>query len=188
MKFFRLPKRDPGRFEEDPPLLKITRSILLVLLFCGVGFGFWLSFQRQSAMLAKPASQVMDTTGSLSDEQQKTLADYAEKFLSTYGISIMIRIQNERFSEEVLPASEKAKTLFLGLSLRERQARLEVPPLAAASLGEQCIAYLRHEHFTPYFARNEWREGLVSALNLLTKQLDQTLPGRGNATQRITRP
>ena len=188
MKLFRLPKRDPGRFEEDSTPLKIARSLLIVLLFCGVGLGFWLSSQRQSALLTKPAPQLMDATGSLSGEQRKALTDYAEKFLATYGISIVIRILNERFPEVVLPASEKARTLFLGLSLRNGQVRLEVPPLAAASLGEQCIAYLRHEHFPPYFTRNEWREGLVSALNLLTKRLDQTLPGRGDATQRITLP
>lgn len=188
MLFFRLPKRDPGRFEEDTAFLKFARSILLVLLFCGVGAGFWLNSQRQTAMLTKPGSRVVDATGSLTEEQKKLLDEYAEKFLTTYGIAIAIRIQDEPFPEEVLPAPEKARTLFLGLSPGNRQVRLEVPPLAAASLGEDRIAYLRHEHFFPYFARNEWRQGLISALNLLTETLDQALSGHGGATQRSAHP
>ena len=188
MKLFRFPKRDPGRFEDDTPGLKIARHILLVLLFCGVALGFWLNSQRHAAMFVKPAPRILDTSGSLTDEERKVLAAYSEKFLATYGISIMIRIQHEPFPEKVLPASEAAGTLFLGLSPKNGQVRLEVPPLAAGPLGEHLIAHLRHGHFPPYFARNNWQEGLASALNLLTEKLDHALSGRGNATQRIPSP
>ena len=181
MRLFRLPKRDPGRFEQDPPWLRIVRYLLLVLLFGAVGFGFWLNAQRQAAMLAKPAPPVIDKTGSLSDEQQKQLATYTEKFLATYGMAIVIRIQDENFPAEVLPADEKTKTLFLGLALRNGQVRLDVPPLAAAALEKPFTDYLRRDHFPPYFARNNWQEGLAAALNLLTKRLDRTLSGQDNA-------
>ena len=181
MRLFRLPKRDPGRFEQDPPWLRILRYVLLVLLFGAVGFGFWLNAQRQAAMLTKPAPAAIDKTGSLSDEQRKQLAAYAEKFLATYGVAIVIRIQDENFPEEVLPASEKAKTLFLGLALRNRQVRLDLPPLAAAALEQPFADYLRRAHFPPYFARNNWKEGLAAALNLLTERLDRTLSGRQGA-------
>ena len=181
MRLFRLPKRDPGRFEQDPPWLRIVRYVLLVLLFGAVGFGFWLNAQRQAAMLTKPAPAAIDKTGSLSDEQQKQLAAYAEKFLATYGVAIVIRIQDENFPEEVLPANEKAKTLFLGLALRNQQVRLDLPPLAAAALEEPFADYLRRAHFPPYFARNNWEEGLAAALTLLTERLDRTLSGRQGA-------
>lgn len=180
MRLFRLPKRDPGRFEQDPPWLRIVRYLLLVLLFGAVGFGFWLNAQRQAAMLAKPAPPVIDKTGSLSDEQQKQLATYTEKFLATYGMAIVIRIQDENFPAEVLPADEKTKTLFLGLALRNGQVRLDVPPLAAAALEKPFTDYLRRDHFPPYFAQNNWQEGLAAALNLLTKRLDRTLLGQEN--------
>ena len=178
MKLFRLPKRDPGRFEHDPPWLKIVRYILIVLLFGAVGFGFWLNAQRQAAMLTKPVPPVIDKTGSLSDEHQKQLATYAKKFLATYGMAIVIRIQDENFPEEVLPADEKTNTLFLGLALRNRQVRLDVPPLAAAALEKPFTDHLRRDHFPPYFAQNNWQEGLAAALNLLTERLDRTLSGR----------
>lgn len=181
MRLFRLPKRDPGRFEQDPPWMRILRYILLVLLFGAVGFGFWLNAQRQAAMLTKPAPPVIDKTGSLSDEQQKQLTIYTEKFLATYGMAIVIRIQDENFPADVLPAYEKTKTLFLGLALRNGQVRLDVPPLAAAALEKPFTDYLRQDHFPPYFARNNWQEGLAAALNLLTKQLDRTLSGQENA-------
>lgn len=181
MRLFRLPKRDPGRFEEDPPWLKLLRYVLLVLLFGAVGFGFWLNAQRQAAMLTKPAPPVIDKTGSLPGEQQKQLATYTEKFLATYGVAIVIRIQDEDFPEEVLPASEKAKTLFLGLALDNGLVRLDVPPLAAAALDKPLIDHLRRDHFPPYFARDNWQEGLAAALNLLTERLDRTLSGQENA-------
>ena len=188
MKLFRFPKRDPGRFEDDTPSLKLARHILLVLLFCGVVFGFWLNSQRHAPVPVKNFPQITDTTGSLSDEQRKSLTAYSEKFLATYGISIMIRIQNEPFPEKVLPAAEQVRTLFLGLSPENGQVRLEVPPLAAEILGEPFIAHLRHGHFPLYFARNSWQEGLASALNLLTEKLDQSLTGRGNTTRRNSSP
>ena len=186
MRLFRLPKRDPGRFEQDPPWLKILRYILLVLLFGAVGFGVWLNAQRQAAMLTKSAPSVIDKTGSLSDEQQKQLATYTEKFLATYGVPIVIRIQDENFSGDILPADEKSKTLFLGLALRNGQVRLDVPPLAAAALDKPFIDYLRRDHFPPYFARDNWQEGLAAALNLLTERLDRTLSGQGNAASEFS--
>jgi hypothetical protein len=67
MKLFRLPKRDPGRFAEDPPLLKALRCILLVLLFGGVVFGVWLNSQKQAALREKSAPARMDRLGSLPD-------------------------------------------------------------------------------------------------------------------------
>ena len=181
MRLFRLPRRDPGRFEQDPPWMRILRYILIILLFGAVGFGFWLNAQKQAAMLTKPAPPVIDKTGSLSDEQQKQLVTYTEKFLATYGMAIVIRIQDENFPEEVLPAAEKAKTLFLGLALRNGQVRLDVPPLAAAALEKPFIDHLRRDHFPPYFVRNNWQEGLAAALNLLTERLDRTLYGQENA-------
>lgn len=181
MRLFRLPKREPGRFEQDPLWLRIARYILILLLFSAVGFGFWLNAQRQAAMLTKPLPQVIDKTGSLSDEQQKQLTAYTEKFLATYGVAIVIRIQNDNFPEDILPADEKTKTLFLGLAIRSGQVRLDVPPLAAAALEKPFTDYLRRNHFPPYFARNNWQEGLATALNLLTERLDRTLSGQESA-------
>ena len=181
MRLFRLPKRDPGRFEQDPPWLRILRYVLIVLLFGAVGFGFWLNAQRRAAMLTRPAPPIVDRTGSLSDEQQKQLAAYTEKFLATYGMAIVIRIQDENFPADVLPADEKTKTLFLGLALRNGRVRLDVPPLAAAALEKAFTDYLRRDHFPPYFAQNNWQEGLAAALNLLTERLDRALYGRKNA-------
>ncbi len=175
MKLFRFPKRDLERFEEDSLFLRITRFLLLILLFGGVVLGFWLNAQRQASLRTGPSPQQIDRTGSLSHDQQKQLADYAQKFLATYGISIAIQIRDESFPDNVLPAPEKAKTLFFGLAPHNNQVHLEVPPLAAASLGDDFIEYLRHDHFPPYFTRNNWPEGLVAALNLLTEKLDKTV-------------
>ena len=177
MKLFRFPKRDPKRFEEDTPVLKVVRLIILVLLFGAVVLGVWLSGQRQAAMRMKSDLQRIDETGFLTEEQKKLLASYSEKFLNTYGLAIVIRIQDEAFPETVLPADKKVKTLFFGLSPRNNQVHLEIPPLAAASLGDQFISYLRDSHFPPYFSQKNWPEGLASALSLLTEKLDQSLSG-----------
>ena len=188
MRLFRLPGRETGRFEEDTPRMKIARHLLIILLFSGVALGLWFKSQRRAAMTAQQAPQVMDATGSLSGEQQKLLAEYAKKFLQTYGIAIMIRVQHEPFPAEVLPAAELSRTFFLGLSLRSGEVRLEVPPLAAAALGGDCIAYLRHAHFPSYFAANNWQGGLAAALTMLAEKLDHALPGHNNTTQRVSPP
>lgn len=178
MKLFRLPKRDLSRFEEDTPFLKIARYLLIALLFCGVALGFWLNAQRQTAMRAKHLPQKIDRTGSLSNDQQKLLSDYTQKFIATYGISIIIRIQDESFPPSVLPDREKANTFFFGLSPHNKQVHLEMPPLVAATLGDRFTFYLLHDHFPPYFAQENWPEGLASALSLIAEKLDKTLPGR----------
>lgn len=179
MRLFRFPKRDPKRFEEDTPLMKVLRFILIVLLFGAVILGVWLTGQRQAAIRTKSDLQRIDTTSSLTEEQRKLLAAYSEKFLNTYGLSIVIRIQDEAFPETVLSEENKPKILFFGLSPRNRQVHLEIPPLAAASLGDQFISYLRDSHFPPYFSQENWPEGLASALSLLTEKLDHTLSKAG---------
>ena len=149
-----------------------------MVLFGGVGFGVWLNAERLSSLRRDSPVQRIDQTGTLSDEQKAMLAAYAKKFLDAYGLTIVIRIQNEAFPETILSEAERARTVFLGLSLAPETVRLEVPPLAASALGEPFIAYLREEHFPPYFARGEWPKGLASALSLMAEKLDAAVSGR----------
>lgn len=179
MKLFRLPKRNPRYTNEETPLQRFFRCIIIALLFCAVIWGFWINNQRRMEMLKKPEQVHIDKTGLLTDEQQKSLARYQERFREVYGLNLVIRVRNETFPSPFLLPEERAGTVFLGLSPRNRQALFELPPLAEAALGPDLVSDLRLTHFVPYFDDGSWPEGLASCLNLMTARLDAALPAQG---------
>ncbi|MDR2488084.1 MAG: hypothetical protein LBD42_01050 [Desulfovibrio sp.] len=94
MKLFRLPKRDPGRFAEDTPLLKIVRYILIILLFGGVGLGVWLNGQKRAALRAKPVPELIDKRGSLPECPRNITPDDAGGFCEGCGIFAAVARQD----------------------------------------------------------------------------------------------
>jgi hypothetical protein len=175
MRFFRFPKRTGQYKESESPMQRFFRYILISLLFCAVIWGFWINNERRMEMLRKPAAAALDSTGTLSGEQERSLAAFQERFGKVYGINLVIVIRPEPFPEPYLTGSERAGTIFLGLCPPNRQVVLEMPPLAEASLGGTLAGYLREEHFEPFFIAGNWPEGLVQALNIMTRQLDSVL-------------
>lgn len=175
MKLFRLPKRDRRYMDDETPLLRFFRYIIIALLFCGVIWGFWINNERRMEMLKKPQPARIDNTGALSDGQQRELAHFQSRFRDAYGLSMVILVRDERFAQPFLQSGERAGTVFLGLVPRARQVVFELPPLAEAALGEELARYLRQEHFMPYFADGNWPEGLAKGLNMITRRFDDVL-------------
>lgn len=57
MRLFKFPKRNPGQYNEDGPMLRIVRIIIIALLFCVVLYGFWLNSERQMQRVQAPNTQ-----------------------------------------------------------------------------------------------------------------------------------
>lgn len=53
MRLFRFPKRDPKLLEEETPLLRFLRYVVILLLLGGVVWGFWMNNQKRMKMLKK---------------------------------------------------------------------------------------------------------------------------------------
>ena len=179
MRLFRIPERNPEHLQGEKPRQRAFRYAAIGILFCGVIWGFWTNHERYTARMQGGAVSRMDATGTLSEEQEEALHIYTRRFVETYGIAIVIRARGSAFPQgegqgEPLPA-EKAGTLFLGISPANRQVVLQVPPLAAAALGDPLILYLRHLHFIPYFVNGTWPEGMAAALSMLSRRLDAAL-------------
>ena len=171
MRLFRFPKRNPKYTQDETPLMRLFRYIIVVLLFCAVVWGFWLNNQRRMESLKKPpAAAVVDRTGSLDPEQERRLSAFQDRFREAYGIPLSISVTQDP-SFTALRASG-AGTVLLGIAPGSGAVLFEAPPLARAALGEPLLLYIRHVHFVPYFARNAWPEGLESALNLIVSRLD----------------
>jgi len=175
MRLFRIPKRNPRYTEDETPWQRFFRYVLIALIFCAVVWGFWLSNERRVEMMKKPSAPRIDSTGTLSDEQQSALASYADTFQEVYGITLVLTVSNEPLPDGLLQARDRPGTMLLGLSPKNNQVLLETPPLIEAALGQLTVSYLRYVHFVPHFAGNSWPRGLESALNLITDRLDAAI-------------
>ncbi len=170
MKLFRFPKRNAKYTDEETPLMRFFRYIIIALLFCAVIWGFWLNNQRRIEMLKKPVSTTIDRTGSLNTEQERQLIAFQEQFKRAYGIPLIITIGRAADITTMLRTDQDA--VRLGIAPDSAQVVFDAPPLAAAALGEPLTLYLRYVHFVPYFARSDWPRGLEGALNLMSARLD----------------
>lgn len=181
MRLFRFPKRTTKYTDEETPLMRFFRYVIIALLFCAVIWGFWLNNQRRMEMLKKPVSASIDSTGSLNTEQERQLSEFQEQFRRAYGIPLSIHVGRARDIADALRS--EPDSVRIGIAPDSAQVIFDVPPLAAAALGEPLTLYLRHVHFVPYFARNNWPQGLEGALNLITARLDAAVANSAPAAQ-----
>ena len=175
MRLFRFPKRNAKYADEETPLMRFFRYIIIALLFCAVIWGFWMNNQRRMDMLKKPVSTSIDRTGVLGAEQERQLAAFQEQFKRAYGIPLVIHVGGIADVTGLLRDAPDA--MRLGIAPDSAQIVFDAPPLASAALGEPLTLYLRHVHFVPYFARQDWPRGLEGALNLIAARLDAAVTG-----------
>lgn len=169
--FRRLPPRDRYRHEETA-VQRFFRMALVGVLFAVVGLGFWLNNERQMERALERIAPQLDATGTLTPEQEELLRTYALRFFAEYGVKIQIVIESAPLSDA---KAREDGNVFLGLNPEGRMVLFYAPPLVASALGEPFIRHLEGEHFVPYFAKDNWPEGLAEALSMLSGRLDATL-------------
>lgn len=142
------------------------RGMLLIAVFVVVAALYQRHFKNTMEKI-QTRSTVYDQNGLISPDLREALRGFAAALKDEYGVELRVQVRRTGIEEPVLDS----KTLFVGLDLYARRAVILLPPLMERALGPEFVGYLRHEHFAPYFARDDWPLGLSTALSMLWDQL-----------------
>ncbi len=104
---------------------------------------------------------VWDQTSELSKSQKDALREFASMFKDEFGLELKLNVVH---TDVVLPDLD-SKTIFIGINPETRQVLVEFPPLVRRALGDEFLYSLQNEHFTPYFEKGRWPEGLFQGVN-----------------------
>lgn len=144
----------------------LLRGMLLIAVFVVVAALYQRHFKSTMEKI-QTRSTVYDQSGLMSPELRDSLRGFAAALKDEYGVELRIQVRRTGIEEPVMDS----KTLFVGLDLYEQRAIILLPPLMERALGPEFVNYLRHEHFAPYFAQDDWPLGLSTALRMLWDQL-----------------
>ncbi len=142
------------------------RLMLLVLVFVGVGYLFTKHFDHTIEVIESRQS-VWDETSTLTKEQKKVFKNFADLLKDEFGLECKFHATPGPVR---VPALD-SKTLFFGLDTKNKQVVIEFPPLVQKALGQEFIAYLKNEHFPPYFEAGNWPKGLAEGLKMVWDRL-----------------
>ena len=148
---------------------KFIRFVLLLCIFAGVGYAFWIQNGRMMESI-KSRGTVWDEAHALTGDQKKALRRFGSSLQEIYGMKFRLHIRSNVVE---LPEPD-GKTLFIGLNPETRQVLVDFPPLLRKALGEEYMYQLQNTHFGPYFERDEWQAGLAEALAKLWDDLGRS--------------
>lgn len=138
------------------------RTLGVIFVFMGVIWLFWKHNQRTIEML-DTRQVVMDQTGALTEEQKDSVVDLSRALRASFGLELRLLIATDALATPALDA----KTIYIALNPEQEQVLVVLPPIVERALGYGFTAYLRHEHFMPYWESGNWQRGLGEALGMI---------------------
>jgi hypothetical protein len=74
MRLFRLPKHKPGAMAGETRLMRLLRCLIILLLFVGVAWGFWMHGRRLQEMTKKNLGRRVDAAETFAGDRPRLLA------------------------------------------------------------------------------------------------------------------
>lgn len=145
----------------------------------------------------KPNSRVLDQTNTLSIQQQQILIRALDKLYNTKShteiqILIVPTLENEAIEEVSLKVARKWKigqkntnngALFL-VAIKDHKYRIEVGYGLEGVLPDGYIGRLERNIMAPYFAKNDFFNGLNSAINSLSQEISKDYKTRSQTSNK----
>lgn len=166
-----------GRRKKQPlirgntPGEQFLRFVALIGIFVGAGWLFWLNAEDSMEKIEAKGT-VVDMGDALNSEQRQMLRDMGKLFKSEFGLELKVQVSVKHLQ----PPPPDGKTIYFGINPQTRRVELQLPPLVGNALGPRFIEDLTRNHFTPYFDRDAWPEGLLQALKDIWQQLISLQP------------
>ena len=141
------------------------RSLLLVLVFCGVIWAFWQNSQKQLDLLNSRLN-VWDDPPVLSADEKAALQDMIGQFKSRFGIDVRMEILEVPLHK---PISD-TPLIYLAINPKTGDSLVEYPPWLRLDPGfgeqvkETCIA--------PRLPEREYAYALADALRAFWDELN----------------
>ncbi len=140
----------------------LLRALGMIFVFMGVIWLFWKHNQRTIEMLDSH-QVVVDRDDMLTDAQKQSVRDLSRALKSSFGLDLRLVVSADGLTRPPLDT----KTIHIGLDPEGETFQVVLPPIVERALGRGFTAYLRDDHFAPYWASGNWQRGLGEALSLI---------------------
>jgi len=140
------------------------RSLLLVLVVCGVVWAFWQNSQNQLNLISSRLS-VWDEPKVLSDYERTALQDMIIQFKSRYGIDVRMEILETSLHK---PKSENP-LIYIGINPSTSEAAVFLPPWLR--LGADFSEQVKNVYILPRLAGKEYAYALADGLRAIWDEL-----------------
>ncbi len=144
------------------------RSIALVLILCGVVYGFWKNAERQIDVIGQRGA-VMDETGSLDKDQLDKLREMVSALKETYGVKTVVLISNAEIDWP--KGGEASLELFIAVVPERKEVVMSFSPLLRRGLDEEFCYNLQHEVLGAQVKNGQVFHGLAESLTRLWQRL-----------------
>ncbi|MBG0790684.1 MAG: hypothetical protein H0S80_09330 [Desulfovibrionaceae bacterium] len=146
---------------------KVIRSLLLILVFAAVVWGFTENNKRVIERLNLDGA-IYDETHTLDKDQRKFIASFTRSLREEYGLDSKIQIFGGDF---VVPELD-AKTLYIGLAPSLGVAEMRFPPMMRQALGDGFAESLKTAFLLPSFEQGDWPMALQDVLAEIFNKLE----------------
>lgn len=161
------------RRPNEGPLRSLVRLLALVIIILASALAFWYNSKSQMDKIVNQEIYTIDSTRTLSHEQEKSINVYQKAFLDEYGIRLIIKVSSSEDFDYHTPKGSKVPYLFILIKPYAKEISFEMSPLVKVALGEDFIKKLSEEYILASFP--EWPKGLFESLNALTLHMDETV-------------
>lgn len=145
---------------------KFLRLVLLIAVFSGVAYAFWLNTERTMQRLATRGT-VYDQTETMQKAEKKALRDFAGLFKDEFGLQLKFYVVTEAVS---LPELD-GKTIFMGVNPATGQVLVDFPPLVRKALGDELMYRLQNEFIPARLESHGTARSLLDATALVWNKL-----------------
>lgn len=146
------PGKQPFRLQL-PKILVLGAVIVLTIA------GFQWHFERMAERYEAQAL-IRDETATLSTRQMDLLRQVGAALRDGYGLTLRVVVRHGTTE----PPALDAKTIYIGLDTAANKGVVVLPPLLAKALPPELVESLAGPWFEPYFAAQDWPEGLMACL------------------------
>ena len=140
------------------------RSLLLVLVFCGVIWAFWQNSQSQLDLLNTRIS-VWDDPPVLTDNEKTALRDMIGQFKSRFGIEVRMELLEVPLHQPV----SQTPLIYLGINPKTGDSLVGYP--GWLRLPPDFAEMVKAEFITPRLAKREYAYALADSLRAFWDEL-----------------
>lgn len=140
------------------------RSLLLVLIFCGVIWAFWQNSQNQLNLIGSKQN-VWDDPKVLNKQERAALQDMIIQFKSKYGIDVRMEILEIPLHK---PSSE-TPLIYLGINPRTGEALVSLPSWLRPEPGFD--NHVKNTYILPGLPEKKYAYALADALRAIWDEL-----------------
>ncbi len=143
---------------------RLARGVMLGCILALVVWAFNANVRNRLAKVREDAV-VRDEIGLVSEKDRKQFADLSQAFEKNFGVALSIRILR---GEPPAPGEETPmRAIIISLYPQPKAARISLPPLVLAAVGEPLRRELEQQYLALGLERGYVVEGLVKTLKVI---------------------